>query len=495
MKQRSICILLFCIILYAIAQDRASAASPEEYLDFVGSKIKAEGTEQLLFGQIESPDGNGVPVWRSPAAEELVCELPTDTQVLILFEKNGYNCIIALKTWESGWIEERLLTDRYFASDRAITSALGFAAASESVEINEDAFPDPAFRELIQSFDENSDSVLSWDERSRITEIRGADKSIGSLSGIEYLTYLEKLDCSRNSLTELDLNKNCRLMVLRCAQNNLTNLDLSRNTGLTILDCSQNNLTELDLSGLENLTELSCSQNNLPSLEPPSKTELLNCDRCGVEKLDVSSCTELRELSCSMNGLEALDVSACPKLEKLSCGWNSLKMIELRHNPMMEWLYCSGNPIGSLDLRSNIQIKYLNCGNCELEEFLLGSVTKLEHLSLLALPDCPVLTYVSCYSNELTVLDVQGCPSLRWLSCSGNGMAALEISGCEVLSSLNCDENALKNLDISGCPLLRDTFLNGEKRISVLGEVSFSSDQGTLTIDRNTIVVTARLTF
>ena len=35
MKQRSICILLFCIILYAIAQDRASPATPEVDPDVV----------------------------------------------------------------------------------------------------------------------------------------------------------------------------------------------------------------------------------------------------------------------------------------------------------------------------------------------------------------------------------------------------------------------------------------------------------------------------
>lgn len=61
-----------------------------------------------------------------------------------------------------------------------------------------------------------------------------------SLAGIEYFESLEKLNCSYNHITELDVTKNRKLAALWCHYNQLTELDISKNRELTQLYCDHN---------------------------------------------------------------------------------------------------------------------------------------------------------------------------------------------------------------------------------------------------------------
>jgi hypothetical protein len=71
---------------------------------------------------------------------------------------------------------------------------------------------------------------------------------------------LEKLSCSHNLLTSLQLND--KLKMLYCHNNQFTSLHL--NEKLEKLICSNNQLTSLHLN--DNLQELSCEYNRLNSL-------------------------------------------------------------------------------------------------------------------------------------------------------------------------------------------------------------------------------------
>ncbi len=70
-------------------------------------------------------------------------------------------------------------------------------------------------------FDRNANDSLSERERATVSEINVAGLGIGSLQGIEHFPYLEKLDCSRNHLTALDLSGNNALQTLYCYENSL----------------------------------------------------------------------------------------------------------------------------------------------------------------------------------------------------------------------------------------------------------------------------------
>ncbi|GBU20992.1 hypothetical protein R80B4_00879 [Fibrobacteres bacterium R8-0-B4] len=101
---------------------------------------------------------------------------------------------------------------------------------------------------------------------------RGYD--ISDLSGIEYFTALEELNCGYNHLTALDLSNNTVLTSLACDSNQLTELDISKNPALKYLSCDGNRLTTLDVSNHTALEYLDCGRNQLTALDLSKNTAL-----------------------------------------------------------------------------------------------------------------------------------------------------------------------------------------------------------------------------
>ena len=104
-------------------------------------------------------------------------------------------------------------------------------------KIDEENFPDKAFRTVVKSKDLNKDDVLNIEEIQNVKSLSCGGKDIACLKGIEYFTELTWLDCERNQLTALDVSKNTKLEILYCSGNSLTSLDLSNNEALTYFDC------------------------------------------------------------------------------------------------------------------------------------------------------------------------------------------------------------------------------------------------------------------
>lgn len=79
------------------------------------------------------------------------------------------------------------------------------SAAGGNIEINAENFPDDVFREYISIFDTNGDGFFSSKEIAEATAISASEMGIIDLTGVEYFTALEYLDCSDNQLESLDL--------------------------------------------------------------------------------------------------------------------------------------------------------------------------------------------------------------------------------------------------------------------------------------------------
>ena len=141
------------------------------------------------------------------------------------------------------------------------------------------------------------------------------------LSGIEWFTGLEVLDCGGNYLRLLDVSKNTKLEKLWCYENQLRSLDVSQNTALEVLYCGSNQLSGLDVSQNTALELLDCCENQLRSL-------------------DVLQNTALEHLSCYENQLRSLDLSHNTALIELSCTNNQLSELDLSHNTYLEFLHC-----------------------------------------------------------------------------------------------------------------------------------------------------------
>ena len=197
-----------------------------------------------------------------------------------------------------------------------------------------------------------------------VTALNIAEKGLTDLSALKYFTGLQTLDCSRNSLTELDVSALTNLTSLDCSFNSLTELDVSALTNLTSMDCSFNSLTKLNVSGQTNLTSLDCSDNQLTALDVSNLTGLtdLDCSDNQLTALNVSNLTGLEDLDCSENQLTALDVSNLTGLTKLDCADNQLTALDLNGLTALENLDCSENRMSSLDISEFLNLYRVKCG-------------------------------------------------------------------------------------------------------------------------------------
>lgn len=321
------------------------------------------------------------------------------------------------------------------------------------VEINVTNFPDSFFRFYISAnYDIDKDGYLSDEEIAKVKEITvyGGNENqgqISSLTGIEFFTALEKLDCSSNQLSALDVSKNTALVELNCGANLLANLNTSQNSALQKLWCSNNQLTELDVSANTALKDLACVGNQLTELNLRNNV-LLESLACGMSfsnyyvgnqltSLDLSNNHELTTLWCDNNQLTILDISKNTKLTTLMCSRNKLSELNVSNNGELYWLYCWGNQLTELDVASNTKLALLSCAQNQLTE--------------LDISNNPELVELYCNNNQLSELDVSGCAGLQRLSCSNNQLTVLNIIGCTEITNLYCSWNQLNAIDISGC--------------------------------------------
>lgn len=226
-------------------------------------------------------------------------------------------------------------------------------------------FVDEGFRGyILKHFCDNRNFIQSSDVAG-IVSLQLGNLALRSLQGIEHFTSLEELDCTRNSITELDLSGNVHLQSLACGYNLLRQLDVSSNEKLTRLECYWNLLSELNLAHNPALQILNCSYNALFELDLTPNIALVqaDCSSNHLISLQVNECKVLTKLRCNHNHLTALDLTGNPMLESLRCFNNHITALDLTYNNHLEELYCSENKISDLDTAHNPKLVQLNYGN------------------------------------------------------------------------------------------------------------------------------------
>ena len=176
----------------------------------------------------------------------------------------------------------------------------------------------------------NSDNTvtLTAANLAAMEEVASLDLSnrsgLADLSGIEYFTNLESLNCYGSGVTNIGAIK-----------------DLTKLTTLNFNDCDK--LTELDVTSLTNLTTLSCNECVMLTtlnVQGLSQLQTLDCSSSQITSLDVSASTNLTSLKCNANALTTLDVSALTNLETLWCNNNRLAELSLIENGKLTDLQC-----------------------------------------------------------------------------------------------------------------------------------------------------------
>lgn len=286
------------------------------------------------------------------------------------------------KANEKGW--------KVFYLDEDDGETYAYEGMKNNILIDEINFPDEHFRDYLLAQSYGNDGELSEEEIAEIKELDLSEMKIYTLKGIEHFTELENLNCCENELTELDVSKNKKLIILQCTENKLTKLDLSQNTELETLHCNVNSLTELN----------------------------------------VSKCNKLKKLNCYQNSLTNIDLTNCPDLQFLYCYKNSLQKLDVTHNTKLEDLYCYENQIEELNLVNNTDIIELFCAKNKLSDL-----------------DCSAMKFLvnlSCRENNLSHLNLSANTKLKYLWCEKNNLQSIDISGNEDLVLIDCGSNKLQ---------------------------------------------------
>lgn len=300
-------------------------------------------------------------------------------------------------------------------------------------------FPDTNLKNcLLSMYDEDRNGEISMYEADNITDINCKGKDIKSLVGLENCTQLLNIDCSGNSISEMDFHANpllrtivcygnpvSRLNIDNCSQlhtlmlmssvnaisngtlsvsgyNRATSFELSaRNTkltGLAFTDCQE--VTSFCFSG--DFTNLNFSGNpaSYKSLNPSEYPNLisLNLNNCALTDVDVTRYRLLESLSCSKNSLTRINLSNSPYLEHLDVSANRLSVLNVRNNPELKVLNISQNSdISAMDIDENRKLAYINVSKTGLRELKLTNVAALANLDV---SECPSLNTIVCPSYD-----------------------------------------------------------------------------------------------
>lgn len=411
----------------AIRRDVPSAPKPltKESMEKI-TVLYVEGTEKTEKNKLTSLKG----VEYATNLTQLYCEdnLLTSLDVTKCLELTTLHCFnnkIAGTLGVSGL--EKLA--RLYCNNNKIT---GFGNTEKLLSLNKLYCQD----NLLTSLDVSKSTALG--------ELNCGTNPL--LSSLKAPIQLPILDVSNAPLLkDLDLNNFYKLVEFHCEGNNIENLKLDGALGLPRLEklfCSNNLLSSLDLSKCTVLEELRCDNNQLTKvafvktlkiisinnnkmstidLRSHSKLEELYCSNSQVSKLYLDVTTSLRVLNCSSNELKELDVSASRDLTTLDCNNNQLTALNIKPNSKLTKLDCSVNKLSALNVGSNLNLTELKCSSNQISD-----ITSANGLSLLTTLDASnqeVTTPRPFVSNDLeATVDVLRTTAKTGLTASSVGM-------------------------------------------------------------------------
>ncbi|MEN3323780.1 T9SS type B sorting domain-containing protein [Mariniflexile soesokkakense] len=233
------------------------------------------------------------------------------------------------------------------------------------------AIPDTNFEQALIDLGFDSAPINGFVPTANISNITNLDvsvKNITNLTGIEDFIALTVLDCSNNSLSNLNVSQNISLLQLFCSNNQLTSLDVTKLTNLNIFWCANNWLTNLNVTQNTKLISLVCDTNQLAFLDV-SKNINLNvfvCESNQLTSIDITKNTKLSRFQCGNNLLSNLNISQNTSLVFLLCEQNKLANLDTKTNTALGTLNCSFNDLAELDLSKNSNLTTLDCSNNQL---------------------------------------------------------------------------------------------------------------------------------
>ena len=147
----------------------------------------------------------------------------------------------------------------------------------------------------------------------------------------------------------------------------------------------------------------------------------------------------------------------------------------------LTYLYCYSNNLTEINVSNNLLLKHLYCGNNDITTINIANNSLLEFLSCdnnnlteLDVSNNVLLESLICFNSNLSDLDVSNNSLLNHLSCDNNNLTTLDVSNNPELNLLNCFNNNLTDLDVSNNLQLEDLYCYDNN----LSELNISNNTG-----------------
>ena len=293
--------------------------------------------------------------------------------------------------------------------------------------------------------DLNNDGEIQINEAENLSYLSVSSSGIKSLAGIEKFINLTFLNCGANSLTNLDLSGNTKLITLEASANYvLKTVNVSNNILLEKLNLAANNLQEIDVTKNSNLLDFSCFGNFTDlNLSLNSKLKKLYLTGDSLINLNLNGCIALTDADIRSNSIINLAITNAPNINTLSIKSNSLTNLNLSGIQFLNSLTLENLPSSSLDLSGNIELKSLTIYGTHLTSIDLSKNTNLNFLYLIG-------------TSSLKDIDFSTVTALKTLMISNNN----SIQKIDVTKNINLDL-----LNVFNCSALTSIFVkNGKKQ-------------------------------
>jgi len=333
--------------------------------------------------------------------------------------------------------------------------------------------PDVNFEAALEALgydDISGDGQVPTANIETVTFLSISGKNISDLTGIEEFTALTFLDCSFNTISNLDLSNNLQLVELYCFLNSISSLNLSNCTMLRILNCFNNDLVSIDLSHNTQLVSLQIFSNNLAGIDISNNVLLedVNLSSNELTSIDVSNNTQLKNLFISDNNLQELDLT--------SLSIENITNLVARRNDNLTCISVNNPNYAYQNLISDSYEFSKRCGTytyiADLNfESYLASLGLDDITGDYSIPTANIIGITSLdIQDNLNISTLQGIEAfvaLESLTVNNNAVTSLDISENVGLKQLSCSNNALEVLEISNNTLLETLICNGNQISSI----------------------------
>ncbi|WP_298545949.1 immunoglobulin-like domain-containing protein [uncultured Aquimarina sp.] len=320
-----------------------------------------------------------------------------DTNLSYLNVKNGNNTNVGTFRVESNPNLSCIIVDDATYSTTNWSDIDNIASFTDADYCRYTAIPDPVFEARLEALgydDISGDGQVPTALIEGVTYLYVPANGVADLTGIEDFLALERLICSGN---------------------NLSALDLSTNTLLEEVDVSNNDITSIDISNSPVLEELNLRENKLNSIDVTNNIALLDLDLSGsdITNLDISNNTLLTHLNVDNNDMTLLDVSNTINLKVLEISGLNITTLDLSNNTLLEELICSYTTLIQLDVSTNIALTYLECEESnQLTSLDLSTLPLLDEVILNDNALLNALNIKNGNNTSLSTFDATGNPNL-----------------------------------------------------------------------------------